>query len=202
MHANVSNRSRARDKLTWTTQFKRTTIVVEKNDIGNDIADLPDPQWVARDATDEGLRVDYFRPHDAANLTVNTSRIAKAISIAAVIIGAAQLYRSRYVMSGLGTTNDGIVVDTWLWRASLCHEGAAMNGASRPDGTMKTGRNQLVGVAHLRLSLRAQREGAPKEMGVNRPQGLRRGWTPRRLHYPIRRAPLTWRGSRPARSPC
>ncbi len=96
---------------------------MEKTDNENDVYDIPDPKFVLRDPTDNGVRVDYFRPRDPVNVTINTSRIVKAILIAAVIIAAAQLYSSRYMMSGLGTTNGSIVVDTWFWRTSVCHEG-------------------------------------------------------------------------------
>ena len=94
---------------------------MEKNDIENDIYDIPDPQFVLRDPTDNGVRVDYFRPRDPVNVTINTSRIVQAILIAAVIIAAVQLYSNRYVMSGLATANGSIVVDTWFWRTSVCH---------------------------------------------------------------------------------
>ena len=48
----------------------------------------------------------------------------------ALLVGAI-FYQTRYITTGLGQAQGGLVIDTWTWSARACHPGGCEGWAAK-----------------------------------------------------------------------
>lgn len=86
-----------------------------------DVDGLPPASFYEDLASNPDFKPNIAKPREITRIVFETDKIAKAIVIAGLIIGATHLYSGRYVATGFGDKPGSIVVDTWFWRTSICH---------------------------------------------------------------------------------